>query len=89
MVPVNLVSLAATLLVLWAYFRPGIKWDMGAQILLLIFAAVCLAVYLPAEDRPALRAKFVRFAARVQPWSTRRAPRSAGGPVPRAVPGVG
>ncbi|MGD8149067.1 branched-chain amino acid ABC transporter permease [Ornithinimicrobium sp. Y1694] len=28
--------------VLWAYFRPGIKWDMGAQILLLIFAAVCL-----------------------------------------------
>jgi branched-chain amino acid transport system permease protein len=28
--------------VLWAYFRPGIKWDMGAQILLLIFAAVTL-----------------------------------------------
>lgn len=28
--------------VLWAYFRPGIKWDMGVQILLLIFAAVCL-----------------------------------------------
>lgn len=28
--------------VLWAYFRPGVKWDMGAQILLLIFAAVCL-----------------------------------------------
>lgn len=28
--------------ILWAYFRPGIKWDMGAQILLLIFAAVVL-----------------------------------------------
>lgn len=28
--------------ILWAYFRPGIKWDMGVQILLLIFAAVCL-----------------------------------------------
>ena len=28
--------------VLWAYFRPGIKCDMGAQILLLIFAAVTL-----------------------------------------------
>ena len=28
--------------VLWAYFRPGIKWDMGAQILLLVFAAVTL-----------------------------------------------
>lgn len=28
--------------VLWSYFRPGIKWDMGAQILLLIFAAVIL-----------------------------------------------
>ena len=28
--------------ILWAYFRPGIKWDMGAQILLLIFAAVTL-----------------------------------------------
>ncbi len=28
--------------VLWAYFRPGVKWDMGAQILLLIFAAVTL-----------------------------------------------
>ncbi|MFY9305172.1 MAG: branched-chain amino acid ABC transporter permease, partial [Rhodoluna sp.] len=28
--------------VLWAYFRPGIKWDMGMQILLLIFAAVTL-----------------------------------------------
>jgi branched-chain amino acid transport system permease protein len=28
--------------VLWAYFRPGIKWDMGSSILLLIFAAVIL-----------------------------------------------
>lgn len=28
--------------ILWAYFRPGIKWDMGMQILLLIFAAVVL-----------------------------------------------
>jgi neutral amino acid transport system permease protein len=28
--------------VLWAYFRPGIKWDMGTQVLLLIFAAVTL-----------------------------------------------
>ncbi|WP_370566193.1 branched-chain amino acid ABC transporter permease [Cryobacterium sp. BB736] len=28
--------------VLWAYFRPGIRWDMGWQILLLIFAAVVL-----------------------------------------------
>lgn len=28
--------------ILWAYFRPGIRWDMGAQILLLIFAAVTL-----------------------------------------------
>ncbi len=28
--------------ILWAYFRPGIKWDMGWQILLLIFAAVVL-----------------------------------------------
>ncbi len=28
--------------ILWAYFRPGVKWDMGAQILLLIFAAVTL-----------------------------------------------
>jgi branched-chain amino acid transport system permease protein len=28
--------------VLWAYFRPGLQWDMGAQILLLIFAAVTL-----------------------------------------------
>jgi len=28
--------------ILWAYFRPGIKWDMGASILLLIFAAITL-----------------------------------------------
>ncbi len=28
--------------VLWAYFRPGVSWDMGFQILLLIFAAVTL-----------------------------------------------
>lgn len=28
--------------ILYAYYRPGIKWDMGAQILLLMFAAVIL-----------------------------------------------
>jgi neutral amino acid transport system permease protein len=28
--------------VLWAYFRPGVAWDMGFQILLLVFAAVTL-----------------------------------------------
>jgi branched-chain amino acid transport system permease protein len=28
--------------VLWAYFRPGIRWDMGTSILLLIFAAITL-----------------------------------------------
>ncbi|MEO6310315.1 MAG: branched-chain amino acid ABC transporter permease [Leifsonia sp.] len=28
--------------ILWAYFRPGVNWDMGFQILLLIFAAVVL-----------------------------------------------
>ena len=28
--------------VLWAYFRPGVRWDTGFQILLLIFAAVTL-----------------------------------------------
>lgn len=28
--------------ILWAYFRPGLKWDMGMQLLLLMFAAVCL-----------------------------------------------
>jgi neutral amino acid transport system permease protein len=35
-------ALAGLAGILWAYFRPGIKWDMGAQILLLIFAAVTL-----------------------------------------------
>jgi len=35
-------ALAGLAGVLWAYFRPGIKWDMGTQILLLIFAAVVL-----------------------------------------------
>lgn len=35
-------ALAAIAGVLWAYFRPGIKWDMGMQVLLLIFAAVTL-----------------------------------------------
>lgn len=28
--------------ILYAYYRPGIRWDMGAQILLLMFAAVVL-----------------------------------------------
>jgi branched-chain amino acid transport system permease protein len=28
--------------ILWAYFRPGIKWDMGTSILLLMFAAITL-----------------------------------------------
>ncbi|MGZ0711627.1 branched-chain amino acid ABC transporter permease (plasmid) [Coraliomargarita sp. W4R53] len=28
--------------ILFAYYRPGIKWDMGAQLLLLMFAAVVL-----------------------------------------------
>ncbi|TXK19991.1 branched-chain amino acid ABC transporter permease [Homoserinibacter sp. GY 40078] len=35
-------GMAALSGILWAYFRPGIKWDMGAQILLLMFAAVTL-----------------------------------------------
>ena len=35
-------TLAAVAGVLWAYFRPGVKWDMGVQVLLLIFAAVTL-----------------------------------------------
>lgn len=44
---VRVVWIVATALaglsgVLWAYFRPGIKWDMGTSILLLIFAAVTL-----------------------------------------------
>jgi neutral amino acid transport system permease protein len=28
--------------IMWAYFRPGVKWDMGEKILLLMFAAVIL-----------------------------------------------
>lgn len=28
--------------ILWGYFRPGVRWDMGVHILLLIFAAVTL-----------------------------------------------
>jgi len=28
--------------ILWGYFRPGVRWDMGSQILLLVFAAVTL-----------------------------------------------
>ena len=35
-------SLAALGGVLWGYFRPGVRWDMGVHILLLIFAAVTL-----------------------------------------------
>jgi branched-chain amino acid transport system permease protein len=35
-------ALAGLAGVLYAYYRPGIRWDMGAQILLLIFAAVTL-----------------------------------------------
>ncbi|MFV0318956.1 MAG: ABC transporter permease subunit [Microbacterium sp.] len=35
-------SLAALAGILWAYFRPGVRWDMGVHILLLIFAAVIL-----------------------------------------------
>ncbi|MGP6170849.1 ABC transporter permease subunit [Microbacterium sp. A204] len=35
-------ALAALGGILWAYFRPGVRWDMGVHILLLIFAAVCL-----------------------------------------------
>jgi len=35
-------ALAATSGVLWAYFRPGVKWDMGMQMLLLIFCAITL-----------------------------------------------
>ena len=34
--------LAALAGVLWAYFRPGVKWDMGMQMLLLIFCAITL-----------------------------------------------
>jgi branched-chain amino acid transport system permease protein len=35
-------ALAGLAGILYAYYRPGIKWDMGAQILLLMFAAVIL-----------------------------------------------
>lgn len=35
-------SLAALAGILWGYFRPGVRWDMGVHILLLIFAAVTL-----------------------------------------------
>jgi len=35
-------ALASVAGVLWAYFRPGVKWDMGMHVLLLIFAAVTL-----------------------------------------------
>lgn len=35
-------ALAGLAGILWAYFRPGIKWDMGTQVLLLMFAAVTL-----------------------------------------------
>lgn len=35
-------ALAALAGVLWGYFRPGVRWDMGVHILLLIFAAVTL-----------------------------------------------
>lgn len=35
-------SLAALGGILWGYFRPGVRWDMGVHILLLIFAAVTL-----------------------------------------------
>ncbi len=35
-------ALAATSGILWAYFRPGVKWDMGMQMLLLIFCAITL-----------------------------------------------
>lgn len=34
--------LAATSGILWAYFRPGVRWDMGTSILLLMFAAITL-----------------------------------------------
>ena len=35
-------ALAALAGVLWALFIPGLKWDMGAQILLLVFASITL-----------------------------------------------
>jgi len=35
-------ALAGLAGILYAYYRPGLRWDMGAQILLLVFAAVTL-----------------------------------------------
>ncbi|MCT2225949.1 branched-chain amino acid ABC transporter permease [Microbacterium paraoxydans] len=35
-------TLAAISGILWAYFRPGVKWDMGMQMLLLMFCAITL-----------------------------------------------
>jgi len=35
-------ALAGLAGILWGYYRPGVTWDMGFQILLLIFAAVTL-----------------------------------------------
>jgi branched-chain amino acid transport system permease protein len=35
-------ALAAVSGILWAYFRPGVKWDMGVQMLLLIFCAMTI-----------------------------------------------
>lgn len=35
-------ALAALSGILWAYFRPGVQWNMGTQMLLLIFAAITL-----------------------------------------------
>ena len=34
--------LAALSGILWAYFRPGVKWDMGTAMLLLVFASITL-----------------------------------------------
>ncbi|WP_353114281.1 branched-chain amino acid ABC transporter permease [Microbacterium sp.] len=34
--------LAAISGILWAYFRPGVRWDMGMQMLLLMFCAITL-----------------------------------------------
>src|SRR5690606_867855 len=34
--------LAALSGILWSYFRPGVKWDMGMQMLLLMFCAITL-----------------------------------------------
>lgn len=35
-------ALAAVSGILWSYFRPGVKWDMGMQMLLLMFCAITL-----------------------------------------------